>query len=198
MLVVKDLKRLTLGPVNLTLAPGEVVALCGSSGSGKTLMMRALADLDPCDGQVSLKGVDRSLFSGPDWRKAVAWIPAEAGWWTDLVSDHYTDWQTCLPLVEELGLSPDCGNWSVSRASTGERQRLALIRALVLKPQVLLLDEPTSGLDSQSVKRVEALIARQSAAGAAVLWTTHDVTQAARVSTRTLWIKDGHLSEAAP
>ena len=193
MLDVRNLQRLTLGPVDLSLAAGEGVALRGASGSGKSLLMRALADLDPCEGQVTLDGVDRNAISGPDWRKAVAWVPAEAGWWSDNVKDHFSDWTAALPLITELGLSEDCGGWQVSRASTGERQRLALVRALALDPRILMLDEPTSGLDRLSVQRVEDLVARLADAGKAVLWTTHDQDQAGRVSSRTLQIENGKL-----
>jgi len=195
MFEVSKLQRLALGPLGFSLEAGEVVALRGASGSGKTVLMRALADLDPSEGRIALKGVDRFDFSGPDWRKAVSWVPAEAGWWTDRVADHFLDWSQALPFIEELGLAPDCADWSVSRASTGERQRLALARALALKPRVLLLDEPTSGLDSQSVARAEGLIARQAEAGAAVLWTTHDDAQALRVAGRTLLMAEGQLRE---
>ncbi|MBT4543539.1 MAG: ATP-binding cassette domain-containing protein, partial [Alphaproteobacteria bacterium] len=86
-----------------------------------------------------------------------------------------------------------CGGWQVSRASTGERQRLALVRALALDPRILMLDEPTSGLDRLSVQRVEDLVARLADAGKAVLWTTHDQDQAGRVSSRTLQIENGKL-----
>jgi putative ABC transport system ATP-binding protein len=197
MLEARKLSRLTLGPVDLSMEAGEVVALRGASGSGKTLLMRALVDLDPCTGDVFLDGVERSAYQAPDWRKAVAWVPAEAGWWSEAVIDHFTDWQAALPLIEELGLSPDCGGWQVSRASTGERQRLALVRALAQQPKVLLLDEPTSGLDSRSVAQVEALIARLANAGTSVLWTTHDDDQAARVASRVLLIENGKLAAAA-
>ena len=197
MLEARKLSRLTLGPVDLSLEAGEVVALRGASGSGKTLLMRALADLDPCRGDVLLDDVERRAFFAPDWRKAVAWVPAEAGWWSDTVIEHFTDWQVALPLIEELGLSPDCGGWQVSRASTGERQRLALVRAISQQPKVLLLDEPTSGLDRQSVAQVETLIARLAGAGASGLWATHDEDQAARVASRALLIENGKLAAAA-
>jgi putative ABC transport system ATP-binding protein len=197
MLDVRNLQRLTLGPVDLSIGAREVVALQGASGSGKTMLMRALADLDPAQGQVTLDGVDREAMTGPDWRRAVAWVPAEAGWWAETIREHFSDWAATASLIEELDLPSDCGDWAVSRASTGERQRLALIRAIVLQPRVLLLDEPTSGLDGYSVARVEALIARLADNGTAVLWTTHDNDQARRVASRTLFLKDGKPGEAA-
>jgi putative ABC transport system ATP-binding protein len=197
MFEVTGLQRLSLGPINLSLKAGEIVALRGASGSGKTLLMRALADLDPAEGRVSLDGIDRDSFSGPDWRQVVAWVPAEAGWWADHIGAHFDDWQKAQPFIEQTGLPSDCKDWAVSRASTGERQRLALSRALAQKPRVLLLDEPTSGLDSTSVTRVENMIANQASAGVAVLWTTHDHAQANRVADRILSLEGGQLTGEA-
>ncbi|MDT5184104.1 MAG: UDP-glucose/iron transport system ATP-binding protein fetB [Mycobacterium sp.] len=79
--------------------------------------------------------------------------------------------------------------------STGERLRLALVRALVLRPKVLLLDEPTAALDTASVTAVEALIAAQMQAGLAVLWVTHDAAQAKRVARRKLLVDAGRVFE---
>ena len=193
MLSATNIRRLTLGPLDLTLQSGEVVALQGESGSGKTLLMRALADLDPCEGDVTLNGTNREAISGPDWRKSVAWVPAEAGWWAETIHDHFAEPDKAVPLMGELGLPGDCLSWPVARASTGERQRLALIRAVIQDPKVLLLDEPTSGLDSTSVSKVEALVTKLAGDGAAVLWVTHDDAQYHRVGSRYLRISGGKL-----
>ena len=92
-------------------------------------------------------------------------------------------WDDALPLVTRLGLSDDCGPWPIQTLSTGERQRLGLVRALMLRSRVLL-DEPTSALDSASAAVVESLIAERVANGTSVIWSMRDKPQACRVGSR--------------
>ena len=108
------------------------------------------------------------------------------GWWSDIVQEHFSGWDEALPLVTRLGLPHSCGPWPIQRLSTGERQRLGLVRALMLRSRVLLLDEPTSALDSTSAAAVESLIAERASNGTSVVWSTHDDAQARRVGSRVL------------
>ncbi len=85
----------------------------------------------------------------------------------------------------------------MSRLSTGERQRLALIRTLSLSPRVMLLDEPTSGLDPDSVERVEGVLRQRLDDGAAIAIVTHDAEQAARLAGRFYRMAAGELLAAA-
>ena len=91
----------------------------------------------------------------------------------------------------------EAASWPVARLSTGERQRLALLRAIARAPRVLLLDEPTSGLDTDSVARVESLLLDQLAHGVGILMVTHDPAQANRVGTRHMRLADGRLEVVA-
>ncbi|MBT3361838.1 MAG: ATP-binding cassette domain-containing protein, partial [Rhodospirillales bacterium] len=91
------------------------------------------------------------------------------------------------------GLNDDALGWPVSRLSTGEKQRLALIRALIQNPQVLLLDEPTSALDPDSRTMVEDLLAERIAAGLSVLIVSHDAAQTKRLGARIYLIDGGRL-----
>ncbi|MBR0775473.1 ATP-binding cassette domain-containing protein [Bradyrhizobium diazoefficiens] len=183
MLSVSGLKRLHLS-VSFDLQDGECVVLQGPSGVGKTLLLRALADLDPNEGAVKLDGTSREAMPAPAWRRQVTYLAAEPGWWSDTVQDHFSAWDDALPLVTRLGLPDDCGPWPIPRLSTGERQRLGLARALMLRSRVLLLDEPTSALDPASAAVVEALISERMSNGTSVIWTTHDDAQARRVASR--------------
>ena len=191
MLSVRGLRRGGLLPVSFDLAEGECVAVRGPSGSGKTLLLRAIADLDPNAGAVVLDGEAREAVPAYLWRRRVAYVPAESGWWAERVAQHFADWSAALPLLGPLALPTACRDWPVLRLSTGERQRLALIRALALRPRVLLLDEPTSGLDADATAAVERIIADRLGAGAGALWVTHDAAQAARVASRRLVVEAG-------
>lgn len=194
-LEVRSLSRPGLEVEPFALAPGECVTLGGPSGAGKSLLLRAIADLDPNEGEVLSEGERRAAMPAPRWRQRVTYVPAESGWWEERVGAHFADVAAAAELASRLGLPSDCTAWRVSRLSTGERQRLALARALLNGPRVLLLDEPTSGLDADSVAAVEAVLGEWQAAGGAVLMVTHDGAQAARLSRRRLRVQAGRASE---
>jgi putative ABC transport system ATP-binding protein len=198
MLQVRDLRTSVLKPTSFSLSAGEALAVRGPSGAGKTLLLRAVADLDPNEGVVTLDGRDRSTIAGPEWRRLVGYMPAEPGWWADTVGEHFGEWTSALAFVRDLGFPEETKAWPITRLSTGERQRLALARALMMLPKVLLLDEPTAALDVASVAAVEALINARMRAGLAVLWVTHDAEQAKRVAHRLVVVEAGQVREEAP
>jgi ABC-type iron transport system FetAB ATPase subunit len=195
MLHLENLRREGLEPVTLTLEAGQCIAVMGPSGSGKSLLLRAISDLDPSEGEVTLDGQSRNAMSGPAWRQKVMYVPAESGWWAEHVGDHMPDPNRAAAMAHRLGLTSDPMDWPVIRLSTGEKQRLALVRALCLSPRVLLLDEPTAALDMEGTAAVEGLIRERMEAGVAVLLVTHDKAQAKRLAKRTLTIRKGVLSD---
>ena len=195
LLQVRDLQTDILKPTSFSLGTGECIAVKGPSGAGKTLLLRAIADLDPNQGLVSLEGRDRSTIPGPEWRRLVGYVPAEPGWWAETVGEHFGEWADAAAVLTNLGLLEEAKSWPIARLSTGERLRLALVRALIIRPKVLLLDEPTAALDAASVAAVEAVIASRIRAGLAVLWVTHDADQARRIARRQLAVEAGHVRE---
>mgnify|MGYP006271860363 CR=1 FL=1 len=171
------------GPFHLYVPAGECVGITGPSGAGKSLLLRAAADLDPHEGRVALDDVAAEAVSGSEWRRRVGLLPAESRWWGDRVGDHFA--QTDDRWLGELGFAPDVMDWRVSRLSSGERQRLALLRLLAIRPRVLLLDEPTANLDGGNVQNVERVIAEYRRMFAPpVLWVSHDPGQIRRVADR--------------
>ena len=152
-LTIKQLRSAFAGPFELRLATGACAAITGPSGSGKSLFLRMIADLDPNEGEVWLNERERASMPAPEWRKHVTYVSAEFGWWADLVIDHFPSQarSEVAALSARLGLRADRLDAPVAQLSTGEKQRLSLIRALLPNPPVLLLDEPTGPLDEVSV-----------------------------------------------
>jgi len=148
--------------------------------------MRLIADLDPGTGSVALNGRERDSWSAPDWRRQVVYQAAEPAWWAPVVAAHFPSEAigSTRSMAAELGLPEAILDAELARLSTGERQRLALLRSLALNPAVLLLDEPTASLDTVSTGAMEALLRRYLGAGLSVLWVTHSPEQASRVGQR--------------
>lgn len=189
-LSIENLRTDVIGPLSLKVEPSECVVLTGPSGSGKSLILRAISDLDPSTGTVKLGDNLRESVAGKDWRRIVGLLPAEPAWWADTVGEHFTSGEDGI--IESLGFDSGVMGWQVEHASSGERQRLALARLLRLEPRVLLLDEPTANLDETNRARVEAVVCNYLArSGSAVLWVTHDVEQSKRVGNRRLQIEAG-------
>ncbi len=184
-------------PVNMTVGREEVVSLSGPSGCGKTLLMRAVADLDPSVGRAVLDGKDRNQYAGPEWRRRVAYVATDSAWWTARVADHFAS-PPHGDALEYLGLAPTILTRNTSSLSTGERQRLALLRALSTAPRILLLDEPTASLDHETAIRLESLVRDWiRTSGGGVLWVCHDLNQRARIANRAFEVDKTRLRELA-
>ncbi len=190
------LRSALAGPFDLAVGPGECVAVTGPSGAGKSLLLRLIADLDPGEGEAFLDGAARSGVPAPAWRRRVAYVAAEPGWWAEDVAAHLPPAGPAPALAAALGLAPALLTARVARLSTGERQRMALLRTLLGDPPVLLLDEPTAALDGESVARTEALLRTRLNAGCAMLLVTHDLALADRMASRRFVMRDRRLAPA--
>jgi len=193
---IKRLATKLIGPISFDVAAGECLALMGPSGAGKSLLLRAIVDLDPSSGDVSVGVHARYDMPASDWRKRVALVPAESGWWADRVRDHFPEKFDATEVIGKLGLAGSM-EWDVGRLSTGERQRLAFARALCRRPEALLLDEPTASLDDHATGLVEDLIRECCGDGMALLLVTHDRRQAERMAKRLLLMSNGSIDQAS-
>jgi ABC-type iron transport system FetAB ATPase subunit len=183
LLQIAQLKAGPLPPLSFQVDNGVCLTVEGPSGSGKTCLLRAIADLDPAPGQVFLDGAERNELTPQAWRKAVRYCAAEPAWWTDtpraafevdLDNGMHQPSAKVARLLERLGMSEHHLDQQIHSLSTGERQRLALARALIDEPRVLLLDEPTAALDGANAALVEELLKYVLLSGASLLLASHD------------------------
>jgi ABC-type multidrug transport system ATPase subunit len=183
IVVVRRNARLLDG-ASLAVAPGEIAAIAGASGSGKTTFLKALATLIPIDGgRVLLEGTDALELSPPAFRRKVGYVPQQPPMLEGSVADNLAagprlrgaelaDAAT-RSLLERVGLPAGFGEKVARDLSGGERQRVALARALANEPIALLLDEPTSALDPAAAAHVLELVRALAAAGLSVVVVTH-------------------------
>ncbi len=124
-------------------------------------------------------------------------LPAQSQWWYETPGPHFP--RVDAEWLERLALGLELLDRPVSRLSTGERQRLALLRLLAHRPQALLLDEPTAALDAENALRVEELLAEyRKERGAPVLMVSHDLEQARRIAQRRYRLAGGRLVAGPP
>ncbi len=159
---------------SFTLLPGRRVAVTGASGTGKSTLLRALAGLEPVSsGVISVGGIELSHFDEAALRRDLAYVASEPGltkgFARDVVRMGRASERAFEDDLEALGISGSDGRWD--ELSRGERQRVAIVRALVTEPRVVLLDEPTSGLGEDETRRVLDLLATTNAT---VMIATHD------------------------
>lgn len=193
----------------LEVAAGEILCLVGPTGAGKSALLRLLAALEtPASGQLHFGGFRPDGREFPlELRRRVTLVfqrplllsgnvlsNVEYGLRLRGVERPATKAQAILERLELSGLALR----SARALSGGETQLLALARALVLEPEVLLLDEPTSNLDPARVARVEEVVAEfHRRRGSTIVWATHNLFQARRVARRVALLLDGRLVEVA-
>jgi ABC-type multidrug transport system ATPase subunit len=202
VLKVEKLRVGTLPPLSFAVAGGECLAIEGPSGCGKTRLLRAIADLDPARGYVFLEGAERSEMAAREWRRRVRYVAAEPAWWAPTARAHFAGDKSAGARLERiaasLGLAASLVDRSLAGLSTGERQRLALARALADEPRVLLLDEPSATLDTSAAALVGELIRFQVLAGRAVLLVSHNTAEIERLAHQRLLLGAPRTAGAYP
>jgi iron complex transport system ATP-binding protein len=184
-----------LEPTDLKVEAGQLVALVGPNGGGKTSLLRALARVEHASGTVLIDGEDVDSASSARRRHLLSFLPASRDFaWPIAGRDVIAlaldrpdpDRIEELVALLELGLLADR---PINQLSTGERARVLTARALVGKPQILLLDEPLSNLDPYWVLQLMAILETTAQSGQSVLVALHDLSLLPRFS-RALLIAD--------
>ena len=198
-----------LDNVSISAKAGDQIALTGPSGSGKTVLLRTLAILDPADrGTIYWKGAAVIDADVPRFRSRVMYLhqqPAPKEGTVESALQEPFDLhahrnksysrEQMIEWLASVGKQTPFLDQQHAELSGGESQIVALLRAMQLKPNVLLLDEPTSALDADTSRKVETLLIDwvQATNDRSFIWVTHDTQQAQRVSNRTLHMADGQL-----
>jgi sulfonate transport system ATP-binding protein len=182
--------RPVLSGLDLTVAPGEFVAMLGHSGSGKSTLLRALAGLDrDIEGTLRIRERRSVVFQHPrllPWKRVLANITFNLA--------GPASRERGLAALAEVGLADHARAWPVT-LSGGEAQRVALARALVREPDVLLLDEPFGALDALTRLKMYALLRQLCERHRpAVLFVTHDVDEAVLLADRVVVLTSGRIS----
>jgi ABC-type iron transport system FetAB ATPase subunit len=179
-----------LPALSFEIAARRCLAIQGPSGCGKTRLLRAIADLEPAAGYVFLEGVERGEMPAPEWRRRVRYAAAEPAWWSATAREHVPATSKLNRLLCALALDATLLDRPIAELSSGERQRMGLLRAIADEPQVLLLDEPTSALDAQTAALAEELIKFQMLAGRTLILVSHDAAQVARLAHARLRLRE--------
>jgi putative ABC transport system ATP-binding protein len=199
-----------LRDIDLELSPGEMVAVVGPSGCGKTTLLRTInALIEPSAGEVRLGGQRPAEVGYPRWRRRIAMLEQQPTLLDATVeanlrrpfnyetADRNYPADEAADLLDELNVGRRRLDQAARSLSVGQRQRLCLIRALLIRPDVLLLDEPTSALDPESLDAVEKRVVHEVREhGLAALVVTHDRGQIERLCDRHLDLGP-HLVEGA-
>lgn len=199
--------------ISLSIERGEVVALVGPSGAGKTTLARCVLGLEPPDaGTVRLEGQPWSSLRESERRprrRHYQYLPQDATSALDpqqTVREHLAETLTVLAgepasaadrLLVQLGLEHRAD--ALPRAlSPGEQRRVTVARVLALRPRFVVADEPTSGLDPDRREAVIAALLEARHPSAAVLWVTHELDLAMRWATRLVGLVDGRIVDDVP
>ncbi|MFO7894576.1 MAG: ABC transporter ATP-binding protein [Longimicrobiales bacterium] len=188
--------------VSLFIDPGERIVLTGPSGAGKSTLLRCMVLLEQAEGRVLLDGEAVGPERVRELRRRIGYLPQRPVGIADTIAENLAfpreaDGETLdedgqRALMERLGVGGLGRSRRFDGLSGGEQQRLALVRTLTVKPQVLLLDEPTASLDAENVDAVVDLLTEwvRDREDRALLWVSHQAHEVDELATRTVALEE--------
>ncbi len=205
--MIPGTQRWLLKDINLQITGGERLAIIGPTGSGKSVLLRALSVLDPIDtGEILWRGNTITNADVPDFRRQAIYLRQRPAIFEGTVETNLRiayslrirgnlEFQKTrvIDLLKQAGRNAEFLDKSAAELSGGEAQITALIRALQCDPTLLMLDEPTASLDPASATAVEQMVVnwQQADDSRAVIWVSHDPAQVLRIATREFALDHG-------
>jgi heme exporter protein A len=197
--------KLILRGIDLSITQGETVAILGPNGAGKSTLLKVLATLiKPTSGLVKINGLDLKK-DHIEVKKMFGYLPHSS-----LLYDHYTPLENLVffgnlygvkdvenrarKLVNDVGLSFFIHE-PVKNFSRGMIQRIAIARAIIHEPKIMLLDEPHTGLDQGAITILNNVVLSMKEKGCTTLMVTHDFKQAAEICDRIIIVKNGKIAD---
>ena len=190
--------------ISLSIESGDYVSVIGPSGSGKSTLLKLCSHLiSPTSGSIVYKEKNFIDYDPTKLRKSIAYCFQTPYLFGDTVIENIRfpfsirnlriDQKRINELFTMFYIPADYLNKDVKILSGGEKQRIALIRTLLFKPEILLLDEVTSALDSENTKNAEEAIVSLNREGTTVLWVTHNLEQSRKFANKLLTIEGGKI-----
>ena len=203
-LVVEVKGKRILGPIGLELSKGDIAVILGPNGSGKTTLLKSLHGITKtkhgaitwsCSKSESMAKqmfvfqspvmLRRSVFENLTYPLLLRKAPKAE------INRLAAEWISKISLKEVMHVS-------ATRLSGGEKQKLALARALITKPEMLFLDEPTASLDGKTTVAIETVLINCAENGTTIMMSTHDIGQAKRLAKNILFLNKGKLESTQP
>lgn len=193
-----------LKDITLSIEQSDFISITGPSGSGKSTFLKLCSHLiSPTDGTVIYKGKNFTEYNPVELRKSIMYCFQTPYLFGDTVMENITfpfsirnvkfDQKKADDLFALFQMESGFMNQEVKNLSGGEKQRIALIRCLLFKPEILLLDEITSALDEHNASIVENVIKSLNQEGITILWITHNPGQSRKYANKVMSIESGRI-----
>lgn len=200
----KNGDALIINDLSISIKSGDFISIVGPSGSGKSTFLKLCNHLySPSDGKILYKGIDLMELSPTELRKSICYCFQTPYLFGENVMDSIAfpfkvrnmpvDIEKINKLFNLFNMDKEFLHKDINNLSGGEKQRIALIRSLIFKPEILLLDEVTSALDQDNTKIVEEVINNLNKAGITILWITHNPIQSRKYANKIVTIEKGSL-----
>lgn len=197
-------EKIILKNISVNVASGDFVSIVGPSGSGKSTFLKLCCHLiSPSRGKIIFEGMDIMEHDPIELRKGIGYCFQMPYLFGDTVYDNIAfpysirnlkvDIERISELLLSFKLDKDILKEEIKNLSGGEKQRIALIRTLIFKPEIILLDEVTSALDVDNTLIVENVINGLNKEGTTVLWITHNPEQSKKYANKLLEIENGEI-----